>query len=334
MKNVVCLSAWPRPGTKLYFMWAGLAVSIFFGFNPLSLFLLVGANVGTSTIRRRPFFSSLHQAPYLPGGAVLPRKVKRTRTMRTGTIFSPLRSIGTALLLCPSMYHHHHRHHRRLRCADGLVTTTTSPPILRRRSLLPPPPPPPRLGAANDDEDDGGDGDVGSSPSSESISVTIDTTLSEYNIRRLFAWVKCAFDGGGDDDVYSYYYNNIELAIAASFGNNLPEDSLPAKLLDMAMRKEGLISSTTNDTTATATTTTTTTTTTIAATTEEWENRPIGDVIGRRERESASLGAMGAAQWSGRWMTRPHCESFFFFFSFLRPLPMGAHIARRSSTVV
>lgn len=232
--------------------------------------------------------------------------------MRTGTILSPLRSLGTALLLCPSMYHHRH-HPRRHRCADGFATTTTSPPILRRRSLPLPPPPPPRLGAANDDDD----GDVGSSPPSESISVTIDTALSEYNTLKLFAWVKCAFDGGGDDDVYSYYYNNIELAIAASFGNNLPEDSLPAKLLDMAMRKEGLISSTTNDTSATATTTTTTTT--IAATTEEWENRPIGDVIGRRERESASLGAMGAAQWSGRWMTRPHCESFFFssFLSFV-----------------
>ena len=40
----------------------------------------------------------------------------------------------------------------------------------------------------------------------------------------------------------------------------------------------------------------------------EWEERLVGDPIGRRDRESASLGAMGAAQWSGRWMTRPHCK--------------------------
>ncbi len=145
----------------------------------------------------------------------------------------------------------------------------------------------------DDDDDDGGP-----SPSSESIAVTIDTTLSEYNIRRLFAWIKRVFesDGTDTDDVYAYYYNNIELAIAASFGNNLPKESLPAKLLDMAMRKEGFVSM--NDTT----------TTTDDDDDGEWANRPVGDAIGRRDRESASLGAMGAAQWSGRWMTRPHCE--------------------------
>ena len=40
----------------------------------------------------------------------------------------------------------------------------------------------------------------------------------------------------------------------------------------------------------------------------EWEETLIGEPIGRRDRESASLGAMGAAQWTGQWMTRPHCE--------------------------
>jgi len=39
---------------------------------------------------------------------------------------------------------------------------------------------------------------------------------------------------------------------------------------------------------------------------DEWEEACVGDVIGRRDREQASMGAMGAAQWSGRWMTRPH----------------------------
>lgn len=43
-------------------------------------------------------------------------------------------------------------------------------------------------------------------------------------------------------------------------------------------------------------------------TSKEWEEKLIGEGIGRRDRESASLGAMGAAQWSGRFMTRPHCE--------------------------
>ncbi len=137
----------------------------------------------------------------------------------------------------------------------------------------------------------------------QEIAVTINTTLTDDKIKKLFAWVKCAFDddsdGGGDkDDVYAYYYNNIELAIAAVFGDNLPADSLPSKLLEMALKKEGLlleqryqqkqevVVTEDND--------------------EEWEEACVGDVIGRRDREQASLGAMGAAQWSGQWMTRPH----------------------------
>ncbi len=92
------------------------------------------------------------------------------------------------------------------------------------------------------------------------------------------------------NDVYAYYYNNIELAIAAAFGDNLPEDSLPGKLLQMAMKKEGLLDEQGSERN------------------KEWEEKLIGDVIGRRDRESASMGAMGAAQWTGQWMTRPHCK--------------------------
>lgn len=135
-------------------------------------------------------------------------------------------------------------------------------------------------------------------PPPESIAVTINTTLTEANTRKLFAWIKCAFeyDESDKNDVYAYYYNNIELAIAAAFGNNLPRDSLPGKLLEMALKKEGLTGE--EDQRGGRSN----------GENVEWEDRLIGDPIGRRDRESASLGAMGAAQWSGRWMTRPHCK--------------------------
>ena len=96
--------------------------------------------------------------------------------------------------------------------------------------------------------------------------------------------------------MYAYYYNNIELAIAASFGDNLPKNSLPSKLLEMAMTKEGLSSDQPEVDGAST------------GTTKDWEELLVGDVIGRRDRESASLGAMGAAQWTGQFMTRPHCK--------------------------
>jgi hypothetical protein len=147
--------------------------------------------------------------------------------------------------------------------------------------------------AADDDDD--------TTPPPESISVTINTTLSDANTRRLFAWIKCAFDYDESDenDVYAYYYNNIELAIAAAFGDNLPKESLPGKLLEMAMKKEGLMGGGDDDRRGGGTSN---------GGGREWEERLVGDPIGRRDRESASLGAMGAAQWSGRWMTRPHCK--------------------------
>ena len=131
----------------------------------------------------------------------------------------------------------------------------------------------------------------------EPIAVTINSTLSDINTKKLFAWIKCAFDQTNKDDVYAYYYNNIELAIAAAFGDNLPSNSLPAKLLDMAMKQEGLlVDENTNE----------------EDEDKEWVELLVGDPIGRRDRESASLGAMGAAQWTGQWMTRPHCKCLFF----------------------
>jgi hypothetical protein len=93
-------------------------------------------------------------------------------------------------------------------------TTADAPPLLHRHSF------------SNIDADD--DSSVPSN--NEAISVIIDTTLSESNTQKLFAWIKCAFDYDESDknDVYAYYYNNIELAIAAAFGSNLPENSLQA----------------------------------------------------------------------------------------------------------
>ena len=128
--------------------------------------------------------------------------------------------------------------------------------------------------------------DIAEEANPEPIAVSIDTTLSDEKMRSLFAWIKCAFDRNPYDpnDVYAYYYQNIELAIASSFGDNLPKDSMPAKLMEMAVKSAG------------------------DATAEGWEDVLIGDVISRRDREQASLGAMGAAQWSGRFMTRPHCK--------------------------
>lgn len=124
--------------------------------------------------------------------------------------------------------------------------------------------------------------------------------------------------------MYAPYYNNIELAIAAAFGDNLPKDSLPAKLLDMAMKKEGLleeedggIGKTDNKD-------------------KEWEELLVGDEIGRRDRESASLGAMGAGQWTGQFMTRPHSllnvKNYTSVDGWIKTLPRGCKRTLKKAT--
>ena len=131
---------------------------------------------------------------------------------------------------------------------------------------------------------------AGDEPPQETLAVTINTTLTDDKIKNLFAWVKVLFDHDeADKNGLQAYYYNIELAIAAVFGNNLPKDSLPTKLLEMSLEKEGILQPQGE-----------------IITDEDWEEACVGDVIGRRDREQASMGAMGAAQWSGRWMTRPH----------------------------
>jgi len=156
---------------------------------------------------------------------------------------------------------------------------------------------------------------------SEPIAVSINTTLTDDNTEKLFAWIKCAFDYNEDDkdDVYAYYYNNIELAIAAAFGDNLPDDSLPAKLLQMAMKKEGLLKEDKS-----------------SEEEKEWKAKLAGDPIGRRERESASMGAMGAAQWTGQWMTRPHSlldvRNFTSVDDWIKTLPRGCKRTLKKAT--
>jgi hypothetical protein len=103
---------------------------------------------------------------------------------------------------------------------------------------------------------------------SQQTSILIDSTLNDEKVTSLFAWVSLAFAGQPE-------YNNLMLAIAAVFGN-LPENSMPVQMVKRAM--ESLPD----------------------------EEELVGDPFSIQEREDNSLGAMGAAQWTGRFKTRPH----------------------------
>ncbi|CAB9531346.1 expressed unknown protein [Seminavis robusta] len=105
---------------------------------------------------------------------------------------------------------------------------------------------------------------------SQRLTVEVDASLDDEKVRALFAWIARAYAG-------EYEYNNLMLAIAAIFGN-LPPDSEPVLLAEKALK---LLP-------------------------EDAEETPCGEPFSLYERESNSLGAMGAAQWSGRWKTRPH----------------------------
>lgn len=115
------------------------------------------------------------------------------------------------------------------------------------------------------------------------VAVQLDTTLDDEKITALFAWISRAFDG-------DERYNNLMLAVAAVFGKNLPPNSAPALMLEEAVRMMMMMTMTTQpkDSNSAA------------------ERRLMGEPFSQYERESASLGAMGAAQWTGQWRTRPH----------------------------
>jgi len=120
--------------------------------------------------------------------------------------------------------------------------------------------------------------------------IELDVTLDDAKVSALFAWVSRAF--AGDER-----YNNLVLAIVAVFGN-LPADSDPMLLLEAAKELAPA------------------------------EEDTVGEPFSLRERESHSLGAMGAAQWTGQWRTRPHAlldvRPFADDAEWVKTLPRGA----------
>lgn len=100
------------------------------------------------------------------------------------------------------------------------------------------------------------------------LTVQLIAELDDEKVTKLFAWLSRAFAGDAR-------YDNLMLALAAIFGN-LPVDSPPVKMVETALASLPP------------------------------EEMPCGAPYGQFDREQASLGAMGAAQWSGRWKTRPH----------------------------
>ena len=100
-------------------------------------------------------------------------------------------------------------------------------------------------------------------------SVFLETDLDDDKITQLYAWVSRALAGDPR-------YGNLMYAMAAVFGSNLDDDSPLTLLLNEAMKKI------------------------------PEEEETVGEPFSLAEREEASLGAMGAAQWTGQWRTRPH----------------------------
>lgn len=120
--------------------------------------------------------------------------------------------------------------------------------------------------------------------------VEIEAKLDNDKVTSLFAWISRAFAEGDD---YDPAYNNLMLACAAIFGN-LPEDSIPVQMARKARQQfdasgSGDVDADSDD-----------------AKQHDPEEIPRGAPFSRRERESASLGAMGAGQWMGHYRTRPH----------------------------
>uniref|UniRef100_A0A7S0NV08 Uncharacterized protein n=1 Tax=Calcidiscus leptoporus TaxID=127549 RepID=A0A7S0NV08_9EUKA len=98
--------------------------------------------------------------------------------------------------------------------------------------------------------------------------VLVSAILTDEKVELLFAWLSMAFAG-------DRRYNDLMLAFAAIFGD-YDEGSAMRSLVEEARAKMPP------------------------------ENQPVGERFSLREREAASLGAMGAAQWTGRFKTRPH----------------------------
>jgi len=128
--------------------------------------------------------------------------------------------------------------------------------------------------------------------------VTVEAIIDDEKVTSLFAWVSLAF--AGEDE-----YNNLMMAIAVIFGN-LPSDSAPMKLLSDALKV-------------------------LPA-----EEKPVGDPISMDDREYYSLGAMGAAQWTGRFRTRPHAllslHNITTIDDWMKSLPRGCRRTIKKAT--
>jgi len=102
----------------------------------------------------------------------------------------------------------------------------------------------------------------------DTTSSTSTPIFTPTKVRSLYAWVTRAFAGDPE-------YNDLMLAFATLF--NLEPPPQAARLLETAL------SSLPSDPT-----------------------QPLGEPYPLIERESGSLGAMGAGQWTGQFRTRPH----------------------------
>ena len=119
----------------------------------------------------------------------------------------------------------------------------------------------------------------------------VEANLDDQRVKQLFAWLTRAFAGDGR-------YNNLMLAFAAIFGTHAPGTPY-AELVDNALSQL-----------------------------PDGDDIPIGEPVSLRERERGSLGAMGAAQWTGQFTTRPHAlldvRAFSSVEEWVGGLPRGA----------
>jgi len=127
--------------------------------------------------------------------------------------------------------------------------------------------------------------------------IILDPTLTDERLTSLFAWISCAFRGDTQ-------YDNLMLGIVAIFGTNLDPASQPIIMAEQALSQlPGLTYHNDNN----------------DDDNEEDKEEDggsdytitndeicVGAPISKYQREQASLGAMGAAQWTGQWKTRPH----------------------------
>lgn len=119
----------------------------------------------------------------------------------------------------------------------------------------------------------------------------------DEKVRSLFAWI-CMTLTSSDPE-----YNNMMLAFVAIFASpSLPETSEPMYMLKEAIKAFPFKN-------------------------DEDEITPVGQIFSTSQREQASLGAMGAGQWTGQYRTRPHAildvRNFESVDDWVKTLPRG-----------